>query len=73
MLLSFEIIQQISSFSLSVSTTLFLKKETSFKNSLPKLTSKMTLDGKSAVVIGGAGGIGVEICKHLLMNGLSVS
>nr|XP_029713830.1 alcohol dehydrogenase 2-like [Aedes albopictus] len=31
----------------------------------------MALDGKSAVVIGGAGGIGVEICKHLLMNGLS--
>ncbi|KXJ74246.1 hypothetical protein RP20_CCG014070 [Aedes albopictus] len=31
----------------------------------------MTLEGKAAVVIGGSGGIGVEICKKLLLSGLS--
>ncbi|XP_021699122.1 alcohol dehydrogenase 1 isoform X1 [Aedes aegypti] len=31
----------------------------------------MTLEGKAAVVIGGTGGIGVEICKKLLSSGIS--
>ncbi|KXJ80459.1 hypothetical protein RP20_CCG024933 [Aedes albopictus] len=33
--------------------------------------TNMTLEGKSAVVIGGAGGIGIEICKKLLSSGLA--
>ncbi|XP_011493637.2 alcohol dehydrogenase 2 [Aedes aegypti] len=31
----------------------------------------MALEGRSAVIIGGSGGIGMEMCKHLLSNGLS--
>lgn len=32
----------------------------------------MTLFGKSAVITGGIGGIGILICKELIANGVTV-
>lgn len=43
-------------------------------NTIPNWDSplKMSLKDKTAVLLGGLGGIGFEIGKHLLKNGISV-
>lgn len=33
----------------------------------------MDFNGKSAIVIGGAGGIGTDLCRRLLQENISVS